>query len=136
MRQPAVIRQWYVFVSYSPTVVSTFILRINETKLISLYIDSIQHDNISFDQYITIIYWSNDMLSCWILSVYNDISFVSFILKISTSVYFGGNRARKSRVYIAWCYEIWGIFMSLCTVNAQPRFRSHVNAGFKSVTNN
>ena len=38
------------------------------------------------------------------------------------------NRARKSRVYNAWCYEIHAIIGSLGTVRAQPRFRSHVKS--------
>ena len=33
----------------------------------------------------------------------------------------GGNRARKSRDYFAWRYEIHGIIISLGTVRAQPR---------------
>ena len=37
-------------------------------------------------------------------------------------------RARKSRVYIAWRYEIHAIIGSLGTVRAQPRFRSHVKS--------
>ena len=38
------------------------------------------------------------------------------------------NRARKSRVYLAWRYEIHAIIGSLGTVRAQPRFRSHVKS--------
>ena len=38
------------------------------------------------------------------------------------------NRARKSRVYITWRYEIHAIIGSLGTVRAQPRFRSHVKS--------
>ena len=38
------------------------------------------------------------------------------------------NRARKSRVYLAWRYEIHAIIVSLGTVRAQPRFRSHVKS--------
>ena len=38
------------------------------------------------------------------------------------------NMARKSRVYIAWRYEIHAIIGSLGTVRAQPRFRSHVKS--------
>ena len=37
-------------------------------------------------------------------------------------------RARKSRVYIAWRYEIHAIIGSLGTVRAQSRFRSHVKS--------
>ena len=37
-------------------------------------------------------------------------------------------RARKSRVYLAWRYEIHAIIGSLGTVRAQPRFRSHVKS--------
>ena len=39
------------------------------------------------------------------------------------------HRARKSRVCFAWRYEIHGIIISLGTVRAQSRFRSH----FKSM---
>ena len=39
-----------------------------------------------------------------------------------------GYRARKSRVYLAWRYEIHAIIGSLGTVRAQPRFRSHVKS--------
>ena len=38
------------------------------------------------------------------------------------------HRARKSRVYIAWRYEIHAIIGSLGTVRAQPRFWSHVKS--------
>ena len=38
------------------------------------------------------------------------------------------NRARKSRVYLAWRYEIHAIIGSFGTVRAQPRFRSHVKS--------
>ena len=38
------------------------------------------------------------------------------------------NRARKSRVYLAWRYEIHDIIVSLGTVRAQPHFRSHVKS--------
>ena len=37
-------------------------------------------------------------------------------------------RARKSRVYIAWRYEIHAIIGSLGTVRVQPHFRSHVKS--------
>ena len=39
-----------------------------------------------------------------------------------------GNRARKSRVHLAWRYEIHAIIGSLGTVRAQPRFRSNVKS--------
>ena len=44
--------------------------------------------------------------------------------KVRTAV----NRARKSRVYLAWRHEIQGIIVSLGTVRAQPHFRSHVKS--------
>ena len=37
-------------------------------------------------------------------------------------------RARKSRVYIPSRYEIHAIIVSLGTVRAQPRLRSHVKS--------
>ena len=38
------------------------------------------------------------------------------------------HRARKSRVYLAWCYEIHSIIALLGTARAQPCFWSHVNS--------
>ena len=49
--------------------------------------------------------------------------------RVSRSLcYLNSNRARKSRVYLAWRYEIHAIIGSLGTVRAQPRFRSHVKS--------
>ena len=49
-------------------------------------------------------------------------------LQILEKVQFNHNRARKSRVYILWRYEIHAIIGSLGTVSNQPHFRSHVKS--------
>ena len=44
------------------------------------------------------------------------------------NIHFLYNRARKSRVNLAWRYEIHAIIGSLGTVRDQPRFWSHVKS--------
>ena len=56
------------------------------------------------------------------------VSFTSNHSGIVNLYYWVCNRARKSRVYFAWRYEICGIFVSLGTLIAQPRFWSHVKS--------